>query len=233
MQILVYVPTVWTNLLSDLQEISTYFDPFEWYLIPSLQNFPNKSGIRQMTPITRLAEVTNTFCLNSNKERFHFRIKKIHWSRVTQICVGKLTIIGSDNGLLPDRRQAIIWTNAGTLLIGPLGINFNEILIGIQTFSFKKIHLKMSSGKWRPFCLGLNVLKAMPLLTAATVVSPVLGVPVKECINDNKLKSFLGFVEPGPRLNIKTVFPRYGDSHVKDKTVGETVLSLTWESLYW
>ena len=37
----------------------------------------------------------------------------------------------------------------------------------------------------------------------------------------------------GPRLNIKTVFPRYGDSHVKDKTVGETVLSLTWESLYW
>ena len=37
----------------------------------------------------------------------------------------------------------------------------------------------------------------------------------------------------GPRLNINTVFPRYGDSHVKDKTVGETVLSLTWESLYW
>ena len=37
----------------------------------------------------------------------------------------------------------------------------------------------------------------------------------------------------GPRLNIKTVFPRYEDSHVKDKTVGETVLSLTWESLYW
>ena len=39
--------------------------------------------------------------------------------------------------------------------------------------------------------------------------------------------------ESGPRLDIKTVFPRYGDSHVKDKTVGETVLSLTWESLYW
>ena len=37
----------------------------------------------------------------------------------------------------------------------------------------------------------------------------------------------------GPRLNIKTVFPRYGDSHVQAKTVGETVLSLTWESLNW
>ena len=81
-----------------------------------------------------------------------------HWGRVTHICVGKLTIIGLDNGLSPGRRQAIIWTNAGILSIGPLGTNFNEISIGIQTFSFKKMHLKVSSAKWRPFCLGLNVL---------------------------------------------------------------------------
>ena len=51
------------------------------------------------------------------------------------ICVGKLTIIGSDNGLSPGRRQAIIWTNAGILLIRPLGTNFSEISIEIQTFS--------------------------------------------------------------------------------------------------
>ena len=70
---------------------------------------------------------------------------------MTHICVGKLTNIGSDNGLSPGRRQAIIWTNTGILLIGPLGTNFNEILIKIQTFSFTKIHLKISSAKWRPF----------------------------------------------------------------------------------
>ena len=81
-----------------------------------------------------------------------------HWGWVTHICDSKLTIIGSDNGLLPGRRQAIIWTNAGILLIGPLGTNFNEILLEIHIISFKKIHLKMSSGKWRPSCLGLNVL---------------------------------------------------------------------------
>ena len=81
-----------------------------------------------------------------------------HWGRVTHICVGKLTIIDSDNGLSPGRRQAIIWTNAGILLIAPWGTNFSEILIGVQTFSFKKMHLKMSSAKWRPFCLDLNVL---------------------------------------------------------------------------
>ena len=72
--------------------------------------------------------------------------------RVTHICVGNLTIIGPDNGLAPGRRQAIIWTNAGILLIGPWGTNFSEILIGIHAFSFKKIYLKMSSAKWRPFC---------------------------------------------------------------------------------
>ena len=81
-----------------------------------------------------------------------------HWGRVTHICVGNLTIIGPDIGLAPGRRQAIIWTNAGILLIGPWGTNFSEILVGLHTYSFKKIHLKMSSAKWRPFCLGLNVL---------------------------------------------------------------------------
>ena len=44
---------------------------------------------------------------------------------MTHICVSKLTNIGSDNGLSPGRRQAIIWTNAGILLIGPLGTNFS------------------------------------------------------------------------------------------------------------
>ena len=82
-----------------------------------------------------------------------------HWGRVTHICVGKLTIIGSDNGLSPQRRQTIIWTNAGMLLIGTLGTNFSEILIEIQRFSLKKILLKTSSAKWRPSCLGLNELR--------------------------------------------------------------------------
>ena len=88
-----------------------------------------------------------------------------HWGRVTHICVSKLTIIGSDNGLSPDRRQAIIWTNAGLLLIEPLGTTVSEILIKILTFSFKKKSLKVSSAKRRPFCLGLNVLTNFTWMT--------------------------------------------------------------------
>ena len=75
---------------------------------------------------------------------------------MTHICVSQLITIVSDNGLSPDRRQAIIWNNDGLLLFGPMGRKLSEIFIEIYTFSFKKMHLKMSP-KWRPFCLGLNV----------------------------------------------------------------------------
>ena len=54
--------------------------------------------------------------------------------------------------------QAIIWTNAGMMLIRSIGTNFSEILIEIKTFPFKKKHLKVSPARWQPFCLGLSEL---------------------------------------------------------------------------
>ena len=56
-----------------------------------------------------------------------------HWGRVMHICVSKLNIIGSDNGLSSGRRHTIIWTNAGLLLIWPLGTNFSEMLIHFRS----------------------------------------------------------------------------------------------------
>ena len=96
-----------------------------------------------------------------------------HWGRVTHICVSQLTIIGPDNGLSPARSQAITWTNVGILLIGSLGTNFSEMLIEIHTFSFKNIHLKMLSGKWRPFCFGLNVLQSSRNHVSTSALSDV------------------------------------------------------------
>ena len=83
---------------------------------------------------------------------FCFRWVLTHWGRVTHICVSDLTSIGSS----PGRRQAIIRTNAGILLIRPLGTNFSEFLVEILIFSFKKMRLRVSSAKKRPFCLDLN-----------------------------------------------------------------------------
>ena len=88
-----------------------------------------------------------------------------HWGWVTHICDSKqechqLTLL-----LVACLVQAIIWTNAGLLLIEPSRINLREIPIKIKTFSCKKICLKMSSIKWLSFCPGLNVLIHWGLVT--------------------------------------------------------------------
>ena len=79
-----------------------------------------------------------------------------HWGRVMHICISKLTIIGSNNGLSPGRRQAIIWTNVGISSIGPLGTNFSEILIGnifIEGNAFEIVVWKMAAILSRPQCV--------------------------------------------------------------------------------
>ena len=92
------------------------------------------------------------------------------WDCTTHICISKLTTsIGSDNGLSPDRRQAIIWTNTEILLTGPIGTNFSEILLEFLIFSLKKTRLKVSSAKWQPFCLDLNVLIFMAMSTSSVL----------------------------------------------------------------
>ena len=109
------------------------------------QNFPSRNRIWK--------------CFHQNGS--HFVQVLTHWGWVTHICVCYLTIIGSDNGLSPDWRQAIIWTNAGILLIGPLGASFSEIVIEIHTFSlknvFENIVWKMAAFLSRPQCVALNV----------------------------------------------------------------------------
>ena len=80
---------------------------------------------------------------------YHIAISLTRWGRVIHIYVGNLTINGSDNGLSPGRSQTIIWINAGI---------FSESFIESHTFSYKKMHFKISSVKRWPLCLGLNVL---------------------------------------------------------------------------
>ena len=124
----------------------------EWFTCQVLSK-PQIYSVKALHgPELPAAKCTNCECSRTTS------VMLTHWGRVSHICVGKLTIIDSDNGSSPGRRQAIIWTNAGILLIGPWGTNSSQIVIGIQTFSFKKMHLKVSSAKWRPFCLGFNVL---------------------------------------------------------------------------
>ena len=74
-----------------------------------------------------------------------------HWGRVYIHHYNRPLLVQKTVRCL--RLHAIIWIKAGILSIGPLGTNFSEILFTIQTFSLKKMHLKMSSVKWQLFCL--------------------------------------------------------------------------------
>ena len=106
-----------------------------------------------------------------------------HWGRVTHICVNELTTIGSNNGLAPSRRQAIVWTYAGTLLIRSSGTNLNELLIETDVVLFKKMDLKMWCAKCRPFCLGLNMLNISRCVPDVSLKWYTAHPPPFACIN--------------------------------------------------
>ena len=133
------------------------------------------------------------------------------------ICVSKLAIIGSDNGLLPGLHQAIIWTSARILLIRPLGTNFSEGLNEIQTFSLKKICFKVCSAKCCPFCVDLNVLRNLKCK---------VGVVVQQLITKNALlhvQSHIVHVS----LNVNT-FPTCA---LSSATI--SILYILWNHILW
>ena len=121
---------------------------------PLYGNWPVTGEFLSQSPAMRSFDVFFDLCLN---KRLSKQLR--HWWFEMHICISKSTIIGSDNGLSPHQCQAIIWTNARILLIGPLETTFSEILMEISKFSIKKIHLKLSSVKLCSYSLDLNVLK--------------------------------------------------------------------------
>ena len=108
----------------------------------------------------------------------------INWCRVTHICVGNLNIIGSDNGFSPGRRQTIIWTDTGILLIGPSGADFNEISIKksyifIHENLFENVVRKMAAILFWPPCV--NTLRPSD---AILYIDPILFV-MAYCLTQN------------------------------------------------
>ena len=118
--------------------------------------------------ITGVSIVCSTVC-------FRHMSKKISKLRVTCLCEGNspvtsefpaqmvsnaenVSIRWRHHGFVVFRYQVITWNNTDMLAIASLGTKRNENCINVQKFSFIKMHLKVSSSKWRPFCTGPNVL---------------------------------------------------------------------------
>ena len=101
-----------------------------------------------------------TFCYNQNIRKDIYIHSPIltNWGWVTHIPISELTIIGSDNGLSPGRRQTITWTNINW----NLRKNFIDILSKIHIFSFKNCIWKCLA-QWWPFYRSLNGLNTSVL----------------------------------------------------------------------
>ena len=115
----------------------------------------------------------------------------------------------------PSLLQISIWTNAGTLLIWPIGTNFREMLIQFHIFSCETNTCQNDLSLIWPHewnvnhnCYSRNAFEEAPLKTRVSW----FGVNVLSM----QLRSMQSNVwEPGPRLNIKTVLSTYGDSMLK------------------
>ena len=89
-------------------------------------------------------------------------VDEIYWHLIFKWVAGKIINIDSDNGLVPIRCQAFIWTNAAILLIGLLGTNFSEILINSYIFknfqenTFENVVWKMATILSQPQCVNIE-----------------------------------------------------------------------------
>ena len=122
-----------------------------------------------------------------------------------------------------DRQFACYLGCARRLSSSPESIRKTTWPLGRWPYSDNRGYCSLGNSKWNHVLLPLQktTLVFRPGFNVETIFAG-MGIPVMK----NRGSS-------GPRLNIKTICQRYGDSHVKDKMVGETVSSLTWESLYW
>ena len=105
---------------------------------------------------------------------------KIHSSRMMHIC-SNLTIIGSDNGILPVWHQAIIWTNAATLSIRSSETYLSAISSKIQKFSFQgnafeKVIWKMAAILSRPQCVNSIAMTNVTFTPWAHKLTPHINV---------------------------------------------------------
>ena len=129
---------------------------FKWYYSYLSSNF-HMVGTRKPLYVASRLQIPETNECRAVLKVFKMLPRCVNSLRRQYICVSKLTIIVWDNSLSPGWCEAIMWINAGILLIGTLGTNVSEVVNEILTFSFKKMHLKIASEKLGLFCLGLNV----------------------------------------------------------------------------
>ena len=97
--------------------------------------------------------------VNPRLAKHPLKTKLTHWGQETHICVDNLTMIGSDNGLSPGRRQAIIriqcWNIVNWKLRNILQWNINRnVYIFIEENAFESVVRKMAATLSQSHCVN-------------------------------------------------------------------------------
>ena len=132
-----------------------------------------------------------------------------HWCWMTHICISKIIIIGSDNGLSPSHYLNQCWNIVNWNIGNKLQWNCNRN----QYIFIPEMHLKMSFVKWLPTYLSLNVLNGLGMGTNVLwTLEACRIVPWSEIQHEPMAHS-------GGRLNIKMTSYQYRDPHVHDRLI--------------
>ena len=147
---------------------------------------PDGPNVGPMNLATRVVKAYTKLKSKSCCNKINSSRIRLHWGRVTHIYVSKLTITVSDNGLSPDRHQAIIWSNAGILLIGPLGITMNFQLKFIY-YPLENVIWKMEAIMSRPQYVNSLAKKSSSITSMSfaklffKVHVPIIIMPCEKC----------------------------------------------------
>ena len=96
------------NMIHKLEKYTTNLEGIVSQRTGQLVEEKKKTELLLYRMLPQWVERTNSACGELWLANVGERFVLTHWGRVTHTCVNKLTIIGSDNGLSPGRRQAII-----------------------------------------------------------------------------------------------------------------------------
>ena len=83
----------------------------------------------------------------------HLQCPKHYWFHIPLHKLSQVVVVTFANSSPPSATYILQWIEAALVEIMACRLN-QLILIKIQNFSFTKMHPKISSAKWRPFCPG-------------------------------------------------------------------------------
>ena len=131
------------------------------------------------------------YITSTRVDLYSHQILLTHWGRVRHICVSKITIIGSDNGLSPPSHYLNqCWDIVNLTLKNKLQWNIHwHSYISIQENAFENVVCEMSAILSRPQCVNTLVGERSGCYLKLVIFNPYHGYFLWNCSQVNATRS--------------------------------------------